>query len=299
MNNQIKNVILMPFNMLYKINPVLCTKIMFELKLGKKLDLVNPQTFNEKLQWIKLYDKDPLKPKCVDKYTVREYVKSVGCSELLNELLWQGYNPEDIPFEKFPKQYVIKATHGQGMNIICKDSSKLNRNATIKLLRKWLKEQYLPCYGEWFYGKVRPRIIVEKFLSETNNEEPADYKVFCFNGEPKVIDVHTGRFTNHKRNFYDLNWNVIKNVSIKYPCDESEIVPKPKELELMLTYAKKLSSPFIHVRCDFYIVNGKIYFGELTFTNGAGFDKIKPHEFDLLLGSYIDLPNDKVNSKDK
>ena len=292
MNNHVKGIILTPFNILYKINPVLCTKIMFRLKIGQRLDLNNPITFNQKLQWIKLYDKEPLKEKCVDKYTVREYVESSGCPELLNELIWEGYEPENIPFDKLPKKCVIKATHGQGMNLICKDSSKLDRNETIKLLKKWLKEKYLPCYGESFYGKVRPRIIIEKFLGDENGAEPADYKIFCFNGEPKMVDVHTGRFTNHKRNFYDLDWNVIKGVSIKYPADENEIVPKPEELELMLMYAKKLSKPFIHVRVDFYIVNHKVYFGELTFTNGAGFDPINPHEFDVQLGSYMTLPID-------
>lgn len=267
---------------------------------GGELDLRHPITFNQKIQWIKLYDKDPLKPKCVDKYTVRKYIKESGCKELLNELFWQGYNPEDIPFDRLPDKCVIKVTHGQGMNIICKDIHSLNKKAVIKQLRKWIKEKYLPCYGEWFYGKVRPRVIVEKFLGDSNDEEPIDYKVFCFHGEPKLIDVHTGRFTNHKRNFYDLDWNIIHNVSIKYPCDESAAIPKPEKLEEMLEYARILSKPFIHVRVDFYIVENKVYFGELTFSNGAGFDVIKPRKFDIQLGSYIHLPDnvDLIGNKE-
>lgn len=288
-NNRIKNIILTPFNILFNIAPVFCTKVIFRLKLGEKLDLNNPITFNQKLQWIKLYDKEPLMPICVDKYTVRDYVKKAGCEEILNDLIWEGYNPADIPFEQLPNKCVIKATHGQGMNIIVKDLDKLNKKSTIKQLQKWLKEKYLPCYGEWFYGQVKPRVIVEAFLGNNKGEEPIDYKVFCFNGVPKFIDVHTGRFTNHKRNFYDLNWNVIKGVGIKYPTDEDAIVPRPEELNDLLKYARLLSKPFKHVRADFYIVDHKVYFGELTFTNGAGFSPVFPREFDIQLGSYIKL----------
>ena len=294
MNNHIKNIILTPFNLLYNISPVLCTKLLFRLKLGQKLNLKHPVTFNEKIQWIKLYDKNSLKPQCVDKYTVRKYIRKAGCGELLNELLWKGYHPKDIPFDKLPNKCVIKVTHGQGMNIICKNLSKIDKNAVIKQLEKWLKERYLPCYGEWFYGKVRPRIIVEKFLGEINDEDPADYKIFCFHGEPKLIDVHTQRFINHKRNFYDLDWNLIHNVSIKYPCDETAVIPRPEKLEEMLKYAKILSKPFIHVRVDFYIVDNKVYFGELTFTNGAGFDVVRPKEFDIKLGNYMHLPSHRI-----
>ncbi len=241
MNNQLKNVILTPFNILYRIDPVVCTRLLFRLKLREKLDLKNPVTFNQKLQWIKLYDKDPVKGECADKYTVRQYVMDCGCGELLNDLLWGGYNPEEIPFDDLPDKFVTKAKHGQGMNIICKDKNKLNIEDTLKTLLGWLKEKYLPCYGEWFYEQVRPRIIVEKFLGDAQDVEPIDYKIFCFNGEPKLIDVHTGRFSNHKQNFYDLDWNVIKGVGIKYKTDENEIVEKPDELSEMLDYARKLS----------------------------------------------------------
>ena len=132
MNNYIKNIILTPFHILYKVNPVLCTKVLFRLKVKQKLDLKHPITFNQKIQWIKLYDKEPLKPKCVDKYTVRKYIKKTGCEELLNELFWEGYHPEDIPFDKLPDKYVIKVTHGQGMNIICKDTHSLDGNKTAQ-----------------------------------------------------------------------------------------------------------------------------------------------------------------------
>ncbi len=289
MNATLKRWVLWPFNIMYKLCPVSETKLLFVLKTGHRLNLKNPKTFNEKLQWIKLFDRNERKPQCVDKYTVRNFIKERGCGEILNSLLWQGFDPKDIPFDNLPEKFVIKVTHGQGMNIICKNKAALDKKKTVKILKKWLRTKYLPCYGEWFYGVIRPRIIIEKFLGDENDQEPIDYKIFCFNGEPKLIDVHTGRFIDHKRNFYDLEWNVIKGVGIKYPTDENEVVPKPDELDLMLEYARRLSKPFIHVRVDLYIVNNKVYFGELTFTNGAGFDKVYPKEFDIKLGSYIDI----------
>lgn len=286
MNKRLKNIILFPFNIFYKINPKLELQVLFRLKMGYRLDLKNPKTFNEKLQWIKLFDKNEDKPRCADKYTVRKYVEEKGCGELLNTLLWHGDNPEDIPFDELPEQFVIKVTHGQGMNIICKDKDGLDRKETVKILKKWLKTKYLPCYGEWFYGVIPPSIVVEKFLSE-DGEVPKDYKIFCFHGEPKIIDVHLDRFTGHKRNIYDLNWNVIRGAEMKYPSDTECVVEKPDNLDELMEYSRKLSKDFIHVRVDFYIVDGKIYFGEMTFTNGAGLDAVRPHEFDEWLGSMI------------
>ena len=287
-----KRIILTPLNILYKFNPKLELKAIYRLKHGYKLNLKNPKTYSEKLQWIKLYDRNPLMPKCVDKYTVRKYIESKGCKKILNDLLWQGFNPDDIPYESLPKKFVIKVTHGSTFNIICTDKSKLDIEDTNKKLKKWLKEKFIPCYGEWFYGIEKPRIIVEKFLEDNKiKNDLYDYKVFCFNGEPKYIHVHCGRYTEHKRNIYDIDWNLRKDASIKYkPIGNVE---KPKELNELLRYARILSEDFNHVRVDFFIVNGKIYFGELTFTCGAGLDKIKPYEFDLEMGNYLKLPIEK------
>jgi len=289
MNNLVKNVILTPLNILYQYSPKNAIQIMFYLKTGQRLNLKNPSLFNEKLQWIKLYDKNELMPICVDKYEVRQYIKDCGCEEILNHLLWEGFQAEEIPFEKLPERFVIKVTHGQGFNIICKDKKDLNIPKTIKKLKRWLHAKYLPCYGEWFYGKVKPRIIIEDFLGSGQEDTPNDYKVFCFHGNPKIIDVHVDRFTHHRRNIYNLEWNRIENVILKYPNDRNLSVEKPKVLEQLLTYARKLSEQFMHVRVDFYIIDSKIYFGELTFTNGAGFDSISPKEFDEIMGSWIDL----------
>ena len=151
-----KRIILTPLNILYKISPKLELELLFWMKQGYRLNLKNPKTFNEKIQWIKLYDKNHLMPKCVDKYTVREYVKSKGCGDILNELLWEGFNPEDIPFDKLPNRFVIKVTHGSTFNIICKNKKKLNIPEAKEKLSKWLKEKFIPCYGEWFYGIEKP-----------------------------------------------------------------------------------------------------------------------------------------------
>lgn len=287
MNTLTKNIILFPFNCLYKINPELELKLMFRLKQGYSLDLKNPKTYNQKLQWIKLYDHNELMPPCCDKYTVRDYVKGMGCGEILNELYWHGENPDDIPYDTLPDQFVIKVTHGSTFNIIVKDKRKLDRQETASKLRKWLKAEFIACYGEWFYGKVKPRIIVEKYLEDSNSQELRDYKIFCFNGKAGFIDVHTGRFSEHKRNVYDLNWNFLDDVYLKY--DHDAPIPRPSVLDELLQYAEKLSRPFLHARVDFFIVNDKIYFGEITFTNGAGFDRIKPYSFDKKMGDLLNL----------
>lgn len=288
MNTLTKNLILFPFNLLYKLNPALELKLMFWLKQKYPLNLKKPQTFNEKLQWIKLYDKNALMPQCCDKYAVREFVAAAGCGEILNTLYWEGFDPEQIPYDTLPDRFVIKVTHGSTFNIIVKDKAKLNREETARKLKKWLKAKFIACYGEWFYGKVTPRIIVEQYLEDTQTADLMDYKIFCFNGEPKLVDVHSGRFDEHKRNIYDTNWNFLEEVHFKYA--HGPLIPKPEQLAQMLAYARTLSKPFHHARVDFFLVNGQIYFGEITFTNGAGFDRITPYSFDKEMGSWLELP---------
>ena len=288
MDDVMKSILLTPFNILYKINPVAETKLLFRLKTGEKLDLEHPRTFNQKLQWLKLYDKNQLKTVCCDKFTVREYVESKGLGHILNELYWEGSDPEQIPFDTLPDQFVIKVTHGSTFNIICKDKAKLDREKAVKQLKKWLKARFIPCYGEWWYGKVRPRVIVERYLEDPEYNELIDYKVMCFGGEPKLIDVHTERFSGHKRDFYDLDWKHLDGYRLKY--ENGKLIPKPKVLDEALKYASILSQDFIHARVDFYIIGTEIYFGEVTFANGAGFDKLSPRAFDLQMGEWIKLP---------
>lgn len=287
MNTLTKNIILSPFNLLYKLNPALELKLMFFLKHGYALDLKAPQTYNQKLQWIKLYDKNPLMPKCCDKYAVREYVTNMGCGDILNELYWDGFDPDEIPYDTLPDKFVIKVTHGSTFNIIVHDKSTLDKKDVSRKIKKWLHARFIACYGEWFYGIEKPRIIVEKYLDPGNGQDLYDYKIFCFNGKAKLIDIHSGRFGEHKRNVYDLDWNFLDNVHLKY--EHGETIPKPSVLPELLQYAEKLSAPFLHARVDFFIVKDKIYFGEITFTNGAGFDPITPFEFDKEMGNMLKL----------
>ena len=288
MNTQTKNLILAPFNLLYKLAPAAELQLMFRLKQKYPLNLKAPNTYNEKLQWIKLYDKHPDMPRCCDKFTVREFIAEMGGGELLNELYWEGFDPEAIPYDALPEQFVIKVTHGSTYNIIVKDKKTLDIPETTKKLKGWLKSKFIACYGEWFYGKVPPRIIVEKYLEDPQMGELLDYKVFCFNGKAKLVDVHSGRFGEHKRNIYDRDWQFLEAVNFKYP--HGPLLPKPAQLDAMLSWAETLSAPFTHARIDFFLVEGKLIFGEVTFTNGAGFDPITPREFDLEMGSWLQLP---------
>lgn len=287
MKTDTKNMILAPFNLLYRISPELELKLLFRIKQGYRLDLKNPKTYNEKIQWIKLYDKNPLMPKCVDKYTVREYVESKGLGNILNDLLWEGFKPEDIPFEELPNKFVIKVTHGSTFNIICTDKSKLNVKESISKLKKWLNEKFLPCYGEWFYGIEKPRIIVEKFIESDDGLK--DYKVFCFDGRPEYIGVYSDRQKNNGvpcQEIYDRKWNLINEHTNHYGLPEKTTC-KPKYFDELMRYAEVLSEDFKHARVDFFIEQDKIYFGEITFTSSAGFGKFSSKRFAEKMGSYI------------
>lgn len=295
MNKTLKKVLLLPFNVLYKINAKVTFKIIYFLKHRTLMNLDSPKTYTEKLNWMKLYYRNKLMPVCADKYRVREYVIDQGCEEILTNLLWHGEYANDIPFDKLPKQFVIKVTHGSGSNIICRDKDKLNRDKTVNTLNKWLKEKYLPAYGEWFYGIITPRIIIEEFLSEDEESIPVDYKMFCFNNfkgkhDVAVTAIDTERFTDHKRKVYDEDWNLLEGAQINFTYDNNNSFDKPKHYDKMVEYAKKLSQPFPHARVDFYVVSDKIYFGEITFISDAGFGKITPNSLNIKMGSWMELP---------
>lgn len=289
MDNLTKSLILTPFNLLYKISPELDLKLLFWLKQRYKLNLKKPVTYNEKLQWIKLHDKNPLMPKCCDKYAVREYVEEQGCGHMLNGLLWEGFDPENIPFDSLPEKFVIKVTCGSTYNIICTDKKSLNRDKAIASCKKWLKAKFLPCYGEWFYGQVPPRVIVENYIESDDGEQLRDYKIFCFHGIPRYIRVDSDRFTGHKMDIFTTDWQRLSGVHTGYGCSDYPL-EEPPCLKEILEAASKLAVPFLHARVDFYSAGGKAIFGEITFTNGAGFDKFSSYDFDKEMGSWLTLP---------
>ena len=261
----------------------------FKKRLGREVDLENPIKFNDKLQWLKLNWHDPVATKCADKYEVREIIKEKIGEEYLNELIGVYESVDEIDIDKLPDKFVLKGTHGSGFNIICKDKSKMNWDEEFKKMRRWLRTNYYLQNREWVYKDQKPRIICEKYLEELDTKELRDYKIFCFNGEPKLIEVDFDRFKNHKRNFYDLNWNYI-DCQIQYPNDPTVNIKKPDELSKMLELSRVLSDKFPHVRVDFYIVEEKIIFGELTFWHASGMAPFKPEEFETTMGSWLELP---------
>lgn len=262
----------------------------YKINTGKTLDLKHPKTFNEKIQWLKLYDSTPLKTKLADKYLVRNWVKEKIGEEYLIPLLGVWKKFDDIDFDKLPNQFVLKTNHGSGMNIIVKDKSKFDKKDAKQKFDKWLKINYAFKFGfELHYKNIKPLIIAEKYL-ENINGETKDYKFLCFDGEPKCIWVDSDRYSEHKRNVFDLNWNEQKITFHNY--EQAKFIEKPVNLEKMTELSKILSEGFKHVRVDFYEVNNKVYFGEVTFTSSSGIEKISPHEFDLELGNLIHLPTD-------
>lgn len=292
MDNVVKSLILTPFNIMYKISPKYTLQALFRLKMGYSLHLYDPQTYNEKIQWIKLYDHNPLMPQCCDKYSVRQYIENKGYGDLLNTLIWDGFDPNDIPFDKLPDKFVIKVTHGSSFNIICTDKNNLDRDEVIKKCTKWLIAKFLPCYGEWFYGKVKPRIVIEDYISATNEYGVGllDYKLFCFNGKVKCIYVSSSKDSDESYyiDYYDENWKWIP-LSRKGHKSLGQI-EKPACFSKMIEIAEDLAKDFLHVRVDFFYEGGKLYFGEMTFTTSAGFGKIDPIEFDYKMGSWLKLP---------
>ena len=292
MDNLKKNAILTPFNLLYRVSPELTLKILFRLKVGYPLNLEHPRTYNEKLQWIKLHDRNPLMAQCCDKYAVRAYVESKGCGKYLNDLLWQGFKPEDIPFDDLPERYVVKVTHGSTFNIIVDGTRPVDREGVVAKCRKWLKAKFLPCYGEWFYGVERPRVIVERYLENEDKSQLYDYKVFCFNGEPKIVAVYTDRGAACREDVYGIDWRELPYVGT-YP-KSGKVIAKPSCLDEMLQVSKALSADFNHARIDFFIANGKLVFGEITFTSSAGFARYGTIEMDNAMGDWLSLPCDEV-----
>jgi hypothetical protein len=295
MNKRLKNIIVVPINILYKISPKSALKTIYFIKYRETLNVDNPKTYNEKLNWMKLYYRNELMPNCVDKYAVHQFVKDCGCGEILNEILWEGFDTSEIPFDRLPNQFVIKVTHGSGNNIICKDKSKLDKEDTRRKLNKWLKQKYLPGYGEWFYGLIKPRIICEKYLSDKSGKPAMDYKVFCFHGEPKLIQVDIDRFGDHKQNFYDTNWN-FKDIKIHTENERNANIPRPENFTNMLEICRKLSKSFPHVRVDLYNIDNKIVFGELTFFHLSGMQKFIDKELEKEMGHWIELPKQLTNN---
>lgn len=264
-------------------------KIKYKHKLGKKLNLKNPQTYNEKLQWLKLYDRKPMYTKMVDKYEAREYIAEKIGKEYLIPLIGVYDNFNDIDFESLPNQFVIKATHDSGSVIICKDKAKFNIGKAKEKIEKCLKYNFYYPGREWPYKNIKPRIVIEKYMEDESGFELKDYKFFCFNGKVKCLKIDFDRFTEHKANYYNRKFELLKFGETICPPDFNKKLEKPKKFDKMIELAEKLSKDITFLRVDFYEIDNKIYFGELTFFPASGFGSFEPKEYDNILGDWLKL----------
>ena len=285
------------FKLLTLVSPKLNTQVLYRLHFGKWLDLNHPQTSNEKILWLKLhtYYRNSLVTQCADKYAVREYVKQQGCGDILNELYGVWTNPEDIDFEQLPDKFVLKSNYFYHMNLIVPDKKQLDIAATRRILHSWLRSnEHLLC-SEMQYADMEKKIIAERFIETPDGESPADYKVYCCDGQPTYVMVCVGRSATEQPKFYyfDIAGHLQREMTkdgLEAPDDFQYDIPAG--WDKMIACAKKLSSPFPFVRTDFYIEQGKVIFGELTFTPAAGLDTSKLTYTDKLLGDLIQLPNE-------
>lgn len=263
-------------------------KLMYQVKLGKRLNLKKPVSFNEKLNWLKLYDRKDIYTQMADKYEVRQIVRERLGEEYLIPLLGVWDKPEDICFDKLPGQFVLKCTHDSGSVIICKDKGSFNKEEALQKLSAAMRTNYFYQSREWPYKNIKPRIIAEAYMADESGTELKDYKIYNFSGEPELIQVDFGRFVHHERNLYTLDWTYIDE-TIEYPKNQQIVIPKPESLDKMLWCARKLSEGIPSVRTDFYSINGRIYFGEITFYQEAGFARFEHEAFEKKLGNLIQI----------
>lgn len=279
-------------HLIFRLNVPLGLKLLYYYYFRKPLNLKNPQTLNEKIQWMKVnlygYNQNPIFTTCADKYAVREYVKRCGLQAILNDLIAVYDHPEEVGWDSLPNRFAIKWNFGNGYNIICRDKGSFDVIEATKKLKKWGKEEAWLKTGEVQYRYAPKKIIVEKFIEAERGALPVDYKLYCFHGEPYVIftceDRGEGSMT--KFIYFDLEWSHI--LSIPEGADIS-LVSRPHHLEEMIKYSRILSKPFPFVRVDFFDTPERLYFGELTFTPGGGFDTEAPQDFQLDLGSKLDI----------
>ena len=264
---------------------------LFKIKFGKKIDIDSPQTFNEKLQWLKLYDRKDIYTTMVDKYEAKKYVANIIGEEYIIPTLGIYNSFDEIDFDKLPNQFVIKCTHDSGGLVICKNKKEFDIMKAKKQINKCLKKKYFNKYREWPYKNVTPRIIIEKYMKNKEDNELKDYKFFCFNGEPKMLYLSEG-LENHETasiSFYDMNFKLTDCKRKDYK--QLDYTPeKPKTFDLMKKFASTLSKGIPHLRVDLYEINGHLYFGELTFYTCSGFIPFEDEEWDKKIGDWLKLP---------
>ncbi len=269
-------------------------KLIYRAITGQKLNINHPKTYNEKLQWLKLNDKNPIYPSLVDKLQFRSFIEGEFGDEYLIPMLGVWNSFDEIDFEALPNQFVLKCTHDSGGHIICSDKQTLDIEKTRQRINFFLKRNFYNVWREWPYKDLEPRIICEEYMAINPHDGLNDYRFFCFDGEPYFIavDFNITDKSKTRRNLFDLHWNLLE-AEISYPKELPNPIQKPKKLDQMISLAKALSKSLPHVRVDFYYIEEQIYIGELTFYHQSGFGKFIPEEFNLILGGLIKLPSIK------
>lgn len=275
-------------------------KMSYMILIGKRLNFENPLTYNEKLQWLKINDRKDIYTRMVDKYAVKDYVgEKIGYQYLIPTLgIWDSF--DDIDFETLPNQFVLKCTHDSGGLVICKDKKSLNIEEARRKINNSLKTNYYYIGREWPYKNVKPRIIAEEYMEDNKTAELRDYKFFCFNGICKSLFIATDRQDQNndtKFDFFDSDFN---HLDFRRGAPNANISPqKPSMFNQMVKLAEVLSKDIPHIRVDFYEVNGKIYFGELTFYPGSGFELFSPSIWDEIFGRWLVLPEKRKDKRAK
>ena len=262
----------------------------FYLSMGFYPNLNEPHTFNEKMQWLKLYDRDPLYTNLVDKLAVRDYIKDKIGEKYLIPLIagpWSG--PEEIDYDLLPEQFVLKCTHDSGSVLVVKDRSDFDKEKAAAFLKKRLKRNYYYGCREWPYKDVKPQIFSEKYMQNPGADSLYVYKLMCFNGVPRIFQIiQNDKLSSETIDYFDTSWNLL-DMRQSFP-NSAHPLEKPSCLEEMIELGKKLSAGFPFLRTDFYEISGQVFFSELTFYSDGGFAAFDPPEWDDILGSWIDLP---------
>lgn len=264
--------------------------IMYRAKLGKKLNLKTPKTFNEKMQWMKLYHRDPIYSSMVDKYEVKQIVATkIGAEHIVPVVGGPWQSVDEIDFDSLPDQFVVKTTHDCGGVRICKDKKSFDRNSAAAFLNRHMQRNYYLTCREWPYKNIVPRLFAEAYISDQTNPVLPVYKIFCFEGQPRVVQaIRNDKQKDETIDYFDTQWN---KLDLRQNFPNSPVLPdRPENLDTMLDIARKLSQGHAFIRIDLYEANGCVYFSEYTFYSDAGFAEFHPDHWDETLGSWINLP---------
>lgn len=284
---------------LIRISPIVPSRvylpIYYKLRLNKKLNLKNPKLYTEKIQWMKVHKKLDNYAPLVDKYEVKKYVsEKIGDEYTIPTLgVWDSF--DEIDFNLLPNEFVLKCTHDSGSVVICNDKNNFDYEVARKKICVALKRKFYLRGKEFQYRNIKPRVIAEKYMVDESGTELKDFKFFCFDGKAKIIMVDYNRFSGHKRNVYDLEWNYLPVIT-QFPTDPKMVINKPDKLNEMICIAEQLADGFPHVRVDLYVIDSNIYFGEMTFTHGSGLTRIEPIEFDEQMGEWFVLPKEEEDN---